>query len=141
VLLPVVERCLRVKGRFVAADARDTGVRATLNAGHTVGHAVEHATGCRHGEAVAIGLVAEARYAVRNGHAEESSLPDRLASLLTAFGLPTAIPDVPPERLAALVALDKKRTGDTLVLPLPVASGRVRLVRVPLAATAELFVR
>jgi shikimate kinase/3-dehydroquinate synthase len=141
VVFPVVERCLRAKARLVELDPDDTGLRALLNGGHTVGHAVEHVTRCRHGEAVAIGLVAETRYAVRIGFCRESALPDRLEHLLAALGLQTRLPDVDQGLLAAAMHLDKKRTGDTLVLPLPVEAGRASLARIPLAATAELLSR
>src|SRR6185436_10467730 len=63
----VVARCLALKGRVVASDERDSGRRAVLNFGHTAAHAIEAATDFRlaHGEAVAIGVVAEARLAER----------------------------------------------------------------------------
>jgi shikimate kinase/3-dehydroquinate synthase len=78
----VVRRCLAVKSALVARDPWDRGVRAWLNAGHTVGHAVERVAGYgawTHGEAVSVGLVAEARWAVRAGVCLDPTLPDRLA--------------------------------------------------------------
>ncbi len=141
VLMPVVHRCLDAKARIVAADERDAGRRVVLNVGHTVGHAVEHATGCRHGEAVAIGLVAELRFAAAHGFCRESSLPDRVAKLLADLSLPTDLPAVEPARLAAAAMLDKKRTGDMLVLPLVTEAGRADPVRVPLSAAVGMFGR
>jgi shikimate kinase/3-dehydroquinate synthase len=141
VLLPIVHRCLAAKARIVAADERDHGRRMVLNAGHTVGHAVEHLTGCRHGEAVAIGLVAELRFAAALGVCRESSLPDRVAKLLSDLGLPTELPAMDADRLLVAAMLDKKRTGDMLVLPLVTEAGRTDPVHVPLSAAVGLFGR
>ncbi|MBT3222601.1 MAG: 3-dehydroquinate synthase, partial [Proteobacteria bacterium] len=77
-LAEVVARCVKIKVDVVEADELDFGWRAVLNAGHTVAHALERATGfghLRHGEAVAWGLVAEARWAVRKKICPEPDLP------------------------------------------------------------------
>ena len=81
----VVVGCLRTKLAVVAADERDTGRRQVLNLGHTVGHAIEAATGYgryRHGEAIGIGLLAALRLSGRDHLREE------VAGLLGAHGLP-----------------------------------------------------
>jgi len=94
----VVARCLKLKGRIVSADERESGRRAVLNFGHTAAHAVESASGYRvsHGDAVAIGMVAESRLAVRLTGLPRSDA-DRIETLVTAFGLPVR----PPRGLAA----------------------------------------
>jgi 3-dehydroquinate synthase len=96
----------RVKARVVTADEREADRRAVLNFGHTLGHAVEHLSGfrLRHGEAVAIGMVLEARAAeaagiLRGGEAA------RIEALLEKLGLPTA----PPKGLSAVRILDAAR--------------------------------
>jgi 3-dehydroquinate synthase len=123
----VVSRCLVLKGRVVVADERDRGRRAVLNFGHTVAHAVESATDYRisHGEAVAIGAVAEARLAERitglpRAHA------DRIEALLAAFGLPVRLPrGIEPKRLVIAMQRDKKSRGGIVRCALPERIGRM----------------
>lgn len=141
-LAPVVGRCVEIKAEVVAADEREAGLRAVLNAGHTVGHAVETALGhgrIRHGEAVALGLVAEARWAVRQGLCKDPALPSRLQALCRSLGLPWQLPALPTRALVRAALLDKKRIGDRLTLPVPVHAGEMRLVQVPLAELPEFF--
>jgi shikimate kinase/3-dehydroquinate synthase len=105
----VVAACAHTKLRIVAADERDAGVRQTLNLGHTVGHAIETVTGYasyRHGEAVALGLLA----ALRLSGAD--ALRAEVADLLHARGLPTALQDVDPDAVVMATARDKKRVGE-----------------------------
>ncbi len=134
----LAQRCAAFKANIVAEDERDTGRRAHLNLGHTLGHAYEQVTGfaLRHGEAVGLGLVAEARAAVSLGIAPPE-LPGRIAGLLTAAGLPVEPPVLPEEALRAALALDKKASGDILVLPLLRAVGEVTLVRISPAELVE----
>lgn len=124
-LLPVIARCLRLKARLVAADLRDAGPRAILNFGHTVAHALEAASGFRvpHGEAVAVGLVAEARLAERlTGFPRRAS--QRLEALLTRFGLPVTLPArLDPRRVALRTRRDKKVRGGTVRCALPIRLG------------------
>jgi shikimate kinase/3-dehydroquinate synthase len=106
--------CARTKLAVVAADERDAGRRQVLNLGHTVGHAIEAATGYaryRHGEAVGLGLLA----ALRLSGAD--ALREQVRELLRARGLPVALgPDDPdPQRIVAATELDKKRKGSGAV--------------------------
>lgn len=124
-----VARAMAVKIAAIEADPFErSGARAALNLGHTVGHALEQASHyrLRHGEAVAIGLVAEARLAERLGMAEPG-FAERLAALLAAVGLPTERPaDIAlPEMLEAL-RLDKKRAAGQVRFVLPLRFGAVR---------------
>jgi len=123
----VVERCVRLKAFVVERDEREQGLRRLLNFGHTVGHAVEKATGYSrllHGEAVAIGMVAAARLSENLG-ACGPDVGARIAALLSAFGLATAIPaDVDPAAVIAAVAYDKKAHGGKVVFVLAEAIGR-----------------
>ena len=102
--------CARFKAEVVAADERDSGRRAILNLGHTVGHAIEAATGYsryRHGEAVALGLLA----ALRLSDAED--LRGQVAKMLAGVGLPTSIAEpLEPDAVIEAVGRDKKRDAD-----------------------------
>ena len=105
-----VARCVEIKADIVAADERDTGRRAVLNYGHTLGHAIE-TTGrydLRHGEAVAIGLV----YAAELGRALERIDSDRVAEhrrIVDGYGLPGSLPEgAQADDLMAAMASDKK---------------------------------
>ncbi len=105
----VVVACAHTKLRIVARDERDGGVRQTLNLGHTVGHAIETVTGYatyRHGEAVALGLLAALRLS------GSDDLRAEVADLLQARGLPIALTDVDPDAVVMATARDKKRVGE-----------------------------
>ena len=134
----LVARAMAVKIGIIQQDPYEQGIRAALNLGHTLGHAVEQASGftLRHGEAVAIGMVAEARLAERLGVAEEAGLGERLTSLLKRLELPTEIPpDIDRAALQRALLLDKKNEAGTVRLSLPVRVGEVR-TRVPLPPAA-----
>jgi len=129
VLTDVIARCVDIKARVVAADEYErTGVRAVLNYGHTLAHALETATGhaLLHGEAVAIGLV----YAAQLAAVLERVPPDlatRTETLVGALGLPVhAPPDLHVDDLLAIMARDKKSGGGlTFVLDGPNGIERV----------------
>jgi shikimate kinase/3-dehydroquinate synthase len=135
-LLPVVREAVAAKIRVVRDDERETGLRAVLNLGHTVGHALEaHGGYARwlHGEAVALGTLAELATTARLGWTPPDLAP-RARALLGALGLPV---DVARAELAAswpFVASDKKRAGGAVRLPVVTAAGACRLERVPLRA-------
>jgi shikimate kinase/3-dehydroquinate synthase len=119
----VVLDCARTKIAVVARDERDGGTRQLLNLGHTIGHAIETVTGYRvyrHGEAVALGLLA----ALRLGGTD--ALRGQVAELLRAAGLPTTLSrDVDPDAVVAATKLDKKRVGDQVPFVLVRAPGDV----------------
>jgi shikimate kinase / 3-dehydroquinate synthase len=115
--------CARTKLRVVAADERDGGVRQVLNLGHTVGHAIETATGygrLRHGEAVGLGLLAALRLSAQD------ALRSHVLELLEAAGLPTTLAGLDTEAVVAATARDKKRTGERVPFVLVHAPGDVR---------------
>ena len=130
----VVRRSMAVKVRIVQADPHERGRRAVLNLGHTLGHAVETASDYQllHGEAIAIGLVAEARLAEHLGLAR-GGLAKRIAACLDGLGLPTEIPaEISPEAIIQAAMIDKKRLAGSLRFVLPLRPGRVRVgVTVP----------
>jgi len=111
----LIERAIRFKGRVVAADFREAGLRETLNYGHTLGHAIERTEEYRfrHGDAVAIGMVYAAELS-RLAARLDGPAAARHRSVLSSVGLPTAYrPDVWPE-LRAAMAVDKKVRGARL---------------------------
>jgi 3-dehydroquinate synthetase len=134
-LLPVVRRAIDAKIRVVRDDERETGPRALLNLGHTVGHALEaHGGfgGWLHGEAVALGTVVEMRATAALGWTPPD-LVRRGAALFAALGLPA---EVAPAEVAAawpFVGSDKKRGGDGIALPVVTGPGQAHVRRVPLA--------
>jgi 3-dehydroquinate synthase len=117
----LVSRSIEIKAKIVAADEREAGQRALLNFGHTVGHAVEATSGygILHGEAISIGMVAEAALAERVGLAE-SGTHDAIAGLLQRFNLPLTLPDAARiDDLIAAMRHDKKRRDGELHFALP----------------------
>ena len=105
----MIGRCALAKLRIVAQDEFDTGVRQLLNLGHTVGHAIETASGYasyRHGEAVGLGLLAELRLSGAD------QLRAEVLEMLAAHGLPTTLEDVDVDAVIFATARDKKRVGE-----------------------------
>ena len=124
----IIRRAMAVKIRIIEEDPYEEGMRACLNLGHTIGHAVEIVSGfkLRHGEAVAIGMVAEARLAEKLGLAEKG-LTDRIEQALRALDLPVEIPiDMDSAAIIRKMRVDKKRSGGVVRLALPIAIGEVR---------------
>ncbi len=114
--------CVRTKLGVVREDERDGGRRQVLNLGHTVGHAIEAATGYgryRHGEAVGIGLLAALRLSDRE------ALRAEVADLLAARGLPLSFSGAGVDEVVALVARDKKSEGGRVPFVLVEAPGAV----------------
>jgi len=126
----VIASC-RLKASVVTQDEREeTGLRAVLNFGHTIGHAIEAVTGYGgaflHGEAVAVGMAAEARLAERLGWLRREDV-GRLIDLLERFGLPTSAPGLDVEKLIAAMTRDKKNRGGKIRFVLPRSIGSVEL--------------
>ena len=120
-MLEAVRRGIAIKCDIVRRDEREEGIRAVLNFGHTLGHAIELVShfAIPHGEAVAIGMVLEARLAERTGVAEQGTR-DRIANALAAAGLPTAVPaDLSANAIIAATRADKKARGGTVRYALP----------------------
>ena len=130
----IVERSCAIKAEVVCADEREeTGLRAILNFGHTIGHALESATNYRrfkHGEAIAIGMVAACAIGEETG-TTPAALTEEVLTTLNTVGLPTALPDdVADETLVALTARDKKASGGVARYVLASAPGEVALADV-----------
>ncbi len=136
----IVKRAMAVKIQVIEVDPFEQGQRAALNLGHTLGHAIELASDyrLRHGEAVAIGTVAAARYAEKIGLAERG-LAESVRSVLAGLGLPTEIPaGLDRSRMLAGIGVDKKRKGGKVRLALPLRVGEV-VVGIPLENPADLL--
>jgi 3-dehydroquinate synthase len=125
----LVRRSMAVKVSIIEQDPYEKGLRAALNLGHTVGHAVEFVSGYRlqHGEAVAIGMVAEARLSESLGLAQPG-LADKIATSLRTLRLPTEIPaELNRAAILQTMGVDKKRLGGVVRFALPVRIGEVQV--------------
>ncbi len=123
----LVARSVEIKADVVRRDARESGVRKTLNFGHTIGHAVEALSEwrLRHGEAVAMGMVAESLLAERLGVAEAGT-HQRVREAVERAGLPAAIPrDLSPEAIVEATRGDKKARAGSAEYALPASVGRM----------------
>lgn len=128
----VVKRAMAVKIQVIEEDPYEKGLRAALNLGHTVGHAVELVSRFEllHGEAIAIGMVTEAKYAERIGVAQ-TGVADEIIHTLDQLGLPTRIPhQMPQEEIIRVMRVDKKKNAKSVRFALPVEIGEVKLVDV-----------
>jgi 3-dehydroquinate synthase len=127
VISELVRRNVAIKAAVVAADERESGVRAHLNLGHTFAHAVEATTGygpIRHGEAVALGLVAACEAAARHGLCAPE-LVTRVRALLARLGLRVRAALAGDDALLAAMRLDKKVQDARTRFVLPTRIGEV----------------
>lgn len=126
-LAQLIVRSIEIKTEIVARDEREHDLRKILNFGHTLGHGIEAASGYSllHGEAVAIGMCAEAGAAERAGIAEAGTA-DAIRGAVCRAGLPTALPlNVSVERVMELARADKKKRSGELEYALPEKIGRM----------------
>ena len=130
-LVPLGRRNIEIKAKFVTADERDeTGTRALLNFGHTIGHAIERAGDYRallHGEAISLGMVAACDISVRKAGLREEERA-RIVELLGRLGLPTRLPSkISREKIMQAVAFDKKFERDEVKFVVTPKIGSARL--------------
>ncbi len=128
----IVKRAMAVKIKIIEEDPYEKGFRAVLNFGHTVGHAVELVSkfNIRHGEAIAIGMVAEAKYSVRIGVADKAAA-ESIAESLKMLGLPIHIPkEMPRSEIIRAMWADKKKNVNAVRFALPVEIGKIKLMDV-----------
>ena len=128
----LIADAVRVKVRVVEEDPFEQGRRATLNLGHTFGHAIELVSrfSIRHGEGVAIGQVAAANMAADLGRCDPA-LATRIANLVERLGLPTRVSGYDADTIMAAMVHDKKRKGKTLRFVIPQALGDVMVIDDP----------
>ncbi len=124
----IIKRSCEIKAEVVSRDEREGGMRAILNYGHTIGHALETATGYTtflHGEAVGIGMHLEAKLSSSLGLMEGKEVL-RVRSLIESYGLPSEIPSsMDTERIFSSMKLDKKAVSGELRFVLPQKIGSV----------------
>jgi 3-dehydroquinate synthase len=126
----VVHDSLAVKIKIVSADEMERGERMKLNFGHTLGHAIEKATGIPHGSAVSIGMVAAAKLSVLKAGLPEKDA-ERLGLLLKGIGLPTSV-GADRGKILDAMRKDKKRHGESIMMPLLEGIGKAKIVEVGL---------
>lgn len=115
----IIARCVAFKARVVGSDERETGLRKTLNLGHTIGHAIETCSGysISHGSAVSAGIAMITRSAAAMGYCDKQDAR-RIVKLLEERGLPTET-EFSTHELAQAANQDKKRAGSRITLVLP----------------------
>lgn len=125
-----ISRCCQIKAEVVATDEREDDLRRILNFGHTVGHALEAATGFReftHGEAVAYGMIAATRISLRLA-LTDSALAQRVEGCIRRIGELPPVSHVSSARLLDAVYRDKKRQSDRVVFVSLDGIGGTRIV-------------
>jgi len=131
-LARIIRTSCSIKASVVSQDERESGLRAILNYGHTMGHAIETATGYKrylHGEAVAIGMYAEARLSRYLGLLDDGQLA-RIKALIEAYDLPASLPEeIDFHLLLSSMKLDKKTVSGDIAFILPEKIGKVRIHR------------
>ena len=138
----VVARSISLKANVVEQDERESGLRATLNYGHTIAHGVEAASGYsryRHGEAVAIGMEGAARIALHMGLIDDGFV-DRQRGLLRRLGLPLTYGGARPGEVLSAMGRDKKASQGRLTWILPEGIGEVSIRRDVLVFLVEKVV-
>jgi 3-dehydroquinate synthase len=133
-LLHIIRRSCEIKADVVSKDERENGLRAILNFGHTLGHAIETAENytIRHGYAVTIGMAYAARLAQKTGLCD-ASVPDRVEKLIAAYGLPTNLTALSRKPAATelmnTMQIDKKSEGGKVKFVLPRKIGEVVITK------------
>lgn len=129
----VIERCVSIKKSVVEVDECDKGLRQILNFGHTIGHGLEKlsAFSISHGQAVAKGMVVEARAAYKLGLTDVDISGD-LEKILSELGFNLSI-DYSLEELYHYALMDKKISGDKITMVIPETIGKCRLQKISLS--------
>jgi 3-dehydroquinate synthase len=127
VIFRIIKTCCAIKAAITAQDEHEGGIRAVLNFGHTIGHAIEMLTAYssfRHGEAVAMGMAAAARLSAAWGYCAYEACNDLIA-LLESAGLPVQLPALERNSYLAAMQKDKKRSRGTIRMVLMKSIGEV----------------
>ena len=130
IMIDLIARNVAIKSDVVAGDERESAGRADLNFGHTIGHAIETFVGyenIRHGEAVALGIIAENQLAVNRGLLEPATA-ERVSKALGRLGLPVQQPDLDCGQLWRIMQHDKKARG-----------GKVRIVLAKKLGSVDIY--
>lgn len=143
VLKKVITTCCGIKASITSRDETEQGIRAFLNFGHTIGHAIEtltEYTSYTHGEAVAIGMAASAHLSCSLGYCKKCDV-ERLNSLLQNIGLPTALPCFSASAYIEAILKDKKKTADALKMVFMKEIGTVFIRTTAAQELRELLVK
>jgi 3-dehydroquinate synthase len=126
----IIRRSCEIKSEVVSKDERESGLRAVLNYGHTIGHALETITGYKrylHGEAVAIGMHMEAKLSSQLGLIRQEEV-SRIKALIESCDLPAEMPDeITIHDLLEKMQIDKKTVAGKMHFVLPEKVGSVRI--------------
>ncbi len=135
----IVATCVEMKRDIVAQDEYDVGVRRLLNLGHTIGHGIEAVSGYQisHGSAIAAGMVIVARAAWKKGWCERWCV-DKVIALNHKYHLPTGT-SYGADELYQVMTNDKKRSGDSISLIVPVGRGRSEVRGIPVDMLKEIL--
>jgi 3-dehydroquinate synthase len=130
VMTHIIKRSCEIKADVVSKDERESGLRAILNYGHTIGHAVETVSGYKrflHGEAVAIGMFLEARLSQILGLINKDHV-SRIKAVIDSYGLPSEMPeDMDVQSILLSMQLDKKAVAGEIKFIFPEKIGQVRI--------------
>ncbi len=139
--LRAIRMAARLKARIVGEDEHESGLRAVLNLGHTLGHAIEASLGydgIRHGEAVSLGMVAAFGVSERLGRVDRVER-ERMVELLSKLGLPIGVSAYRNDQVFSFLGSDKKRVRGTLGYVLPGVPGQVAQLSLPLSELITLL--
>ena len=129
-LIHIIKRSCEIKAEVVSHDERESGLRAILNYGHTIGHAIETVTKYKrflHGEAIAIGMNLEARLSKMLDLIDEDQV-SRIKYVIESYGLPSEMPsDLNASSISLSMKLDKKAVAGELTFILPEKIGRAKI--------------
>jgi 3-dehydroquinate synthase len=137
-----VLRSCEIKSAVVSADEREGGIRATLNFGHTFGHAIESGLGYGewlHGEAVGCGMVMAADLSARLGHISQVDA-QRLKQIIESMHLPIVPPKLGTNRFMELMQVDKKTEAGQIRYVTLASVGAARIQQVPDTTVIETLV-
>jgi 3-dehydroquinate synthase len=138
----IIPRCIAIKARVVSEDEREGGPRQILNFGHTLGHALEAATGYKrfaHGEAIGWGMIAATLMGLATGRVNESDA-SRIIRLVASVGPLPSLKGIRASQLRTIVAGDKKAHGGRVRWVLPRRIGKTEWgVEVPWKVVAQVF--
>ncbi|MCX8030393.1 MAG: 3-dehydroquinate synthase [Thermodesulfovibrionales bacterium] len=141
-LFNIIKRSCEIKADIVSKDERESGLRAILNFGHTIGHAIETETEYKrflHGEAVSIGMCLEAEISQRLGLLDIDA-SKRIKSLIASSTLPFQLPDgVSFSKLKLHIKIDKKKEADKIKFILPIEIGKVMIKEVKLEEFLDIY--
>lgn len=128
----IIRRSCEIKAEVVSRDEKEKNIRAILNYGHTIGHALETETNynvLKHGEAVAIGMCLEAKVSQLLGMIDNTTTK-RITSLIYDYGLPTYIPvSIDVESLIRHMNKDKKSVAGNITMITPIKIGEVTITK------------